>query len=509
MTVADTGPGIPDDKREAIFEEYTRLDPEAQQGAGIGLAISRRIARLLGGDLTVEMRLLERPETMNTPRNESTAPTKPFGRLGELTHRFPDVGSLYASPSHRFHSEAVLHKGEFAAAPRSSQVAVNPHRLADVYGSMRFAVLGAFLLLPSVAFALDVRVYPAGVIYVQRSNPDHGCIDLTVHNIVIANNAKSDVVLEGAVVEVLKGARVIESRNVTASEIAATTAAISKNGQMATAELDTDFPWAALTAGHLTLARGSRLHGHEAATVKNVFINVQEMPTAVRVRVRARGVSASTTIGVSQKQPTAYHSPLRGVWLLRSIPNVTSHHRWNSQTEFAVDFFKLGENGLPWKTDGRSAPDYFGYGAPVLAAADGIVVATENGAVQNYDVRLRREGESDADYDRRLTAYNAAMQKAHPYKALLGNHVVIRHANNEYSMYHHLQTGSVSVHKGDRVTAGQTIGAVGDTGDTNLVHLHFQVSDGADPLTARSIPFVFDDLFPPGGDYGKVVRTGK
>ena len=46
--------GIPEDKQEAIFEEYTRLDPEAQQGAGIGLAISRRIARLLGGDLTVE-----------------------------------------------------------------------------------------------------------------------------------------------------------------------------------------------------------------------------------------------------------------------------------------------------------------------------------------------------------------------------------------------------------------------------------------------------------------------
>lgn len=51
--VADTGPGIPAEKQEAIFEEYTRLDPKASHGAGIGLAISRRIARLLGGDLTV------------------------------------------------------------------------------------------------------------------------------------------------------------------------------------------------------------------------------------------------------------------------------------------------------------------------------------------------------------------------------------------------------------------------------------------------------------------------
>ncbi|WP_152529051.1 sensor histidine kinase [Stutzerimonas azotifigens] len=54
VSVSDTGPGIPADKQELIFQEYTRLEPEAQHGAGIGLAISRRIAQLLGGDLTVE-----------------------------------------------------------------------------------------------------------------------------------------------------------------------------------------------------------------------------------------------------------------------------------------------------------------------------------------------------------------------------------------------------------------------------------------------------------------------
>jgi PAS domain S-box-containing protein len=53
IAVSDTGPGIPNDKRETIFQEFTRLDPTARQGAGVGLAISRRIARLLGGDVTV------------------------------------------------------------------------------------------------------------------------------------------------------------------------------------------------------------------------------------------------------------------------------------------------------------------------------------------------------------------------------------------------------------------------------------------------------------------------
>lgn len=52
--MTDTGPGIPAEKQELIFEEFTRLDPEAQHGAGVGLAISRKMARLLGGDISVE-----------------------------------------------------------------------------------------------------------------------------------------------------------------------------------------------------------------------------------------------------------------------------------------------------------------------------------------------------------------------------------------------------------------------------------------------------------------------
>ena len=51
--VADDGPGIPADKYEAVFGEFTRLDSTDKPGAGLGLSIARRIARLLGGDITV------------------------------------------------------------------------------------------------------------------------------------------------------------------------------------------------------------------------------------------------------------------------------------------------------------------------------------------------------------------------------------------------------------------------------------------------------------------------
>jgi signal transduction histidine kinase len=54
VRVTDSGPGIPEDKREAIFDEFSRLhDGTGIQGHGLGLAISRRVAGLLGGDLDV------------------------------------------------------------------------------------------------------------------------------------------------------------------------------------------------------------------------------------------------------------------------------------------------------------------------------------------------------------------------------------------------------------------------------------------------------------------------
>jgi signal transduction histidine kinase len=51
--VADDGPGIPADKYEEVFGEFTRLSNGDKPGAGLGLSIARRVARLLGGDITV------------------------------------------------------------------------------------------------------------------------------------------------------------------------------------------------------------------------------------------------------------------------------------------------------------------------------------------------------------------------------------------------------------------------------------------------------------------------
>jgi signal transduction histidine kinase len=57
FVVRDTGPGIPPEQTERIFEAFTQLDQSRTRvkgGTGLGLPVSRNLARLLGGDLLVE-----------------------------------------------------------------------------------------------------------------------------------------------------------------------------------------------------------------------------------------------------------------------------------------------------------------------------------------------------------------------------------------------------------------------------------------------------------------------
>jgi signal transduction histidine kinase len=53
IMVRDEGPGIPFEVQERIFEPFERFDPAAGHGTGLGLAVSRRLAEVLGGRLSV------------------------------------------------------------------------------------------------------------------------------------------------------------------------------------------------------------------------------------------------------------------------------------------------------------------------------------------------------------------------------------------------------------------------------------------------------------------------
>jgi len=57
LSVTDTGPGIPSERLEDIFEPFVQLGrslSSGHEGAGLGLAISRDLARAMNGDVTVQ-----------------------------------------------------------------------------------------------------------------------------------------------------------------------------------------------------------------------------------------------------------------------------------------------------------------------------------------------------------------------------------------------------------------------------------------------------------------------
>ncbi len=84
--VRDSGPGVPAAAREAIFEEFERADwsTKPQGGAGLGLAISRRLVQLMGGALA----LSDTSDAGSTfsiilPLTESVAPSPPQPLVGQ------------------------------------------------------------------------------------------------------------------------------------------------------------------------------------------------------------------------------------------------------------------------------------------------------------------------------------------------------------------------------------------------------------------------------------------
>ncbi len=53
VVVADEGPGVPAERRDGLFRPFSRLGAIDKKGTGLGLYISRGIARAHGGDLIV------------------------------------------------------------------------------------------------------------------------------------------------------------------------------------------------------------------------------------------------------------------------------------------------------------------------------------------------------------------------------------------------------------------------------------------------------------------------
>ncbi len=141
---------------------------------------------------------------------------------------------------------------------------------------------------------------------------------------------------------------------------------------------------------------------------------------------------------------------------------------------FSWDFQMIDEHGDSNPSGSESPTAFFGFGAPVLAPADGVVELVENDVPDNLDGRRNRERPG-------------------------GNFVVLRHASGEFSRFCHLQRGSAYVVVGQSVGRGEPIGRCGCSGNAVEPHLHYVLRVGPSSEDF-SIPTRFDDARTGRGD---------
>ena len=135
---------------------------------------------------------------------------------------------------------------------------------------------------------------------------------------------------------------------------------------------------------------------------------------------------------------------------------------------------RLGDGLATFSGDPKRNESYFLFGAEVVAAAPGRIVATRDDVPENTPPGTRPGiGPND----------------------LAGNFVNQDLGGGRFALYGHMQPGSLRVKPGDQVVAGQVLGLVGNTGNSSEPHLHFQVMDsrgGPSNLGAEGLPYVFD-----------------
>src|SRR5579884_2107931 len=163
-------------------------------------------------------------------------------------------------------------------------------------------------------------------------------------------------------------------------------------------------------------------------------------------------------VPVRDRRPPVIAPPLSpGEWLAGSGPSNDSDHRrtvialegraWDAQ-RFAIDFVRIGPNGNTFHDDRSRNENFWAFGEPVHAVADGEVTAVVDDYPDNTPGVLPPK-----------TVEN-----------LVGNRVILRIGEAEYVLFAHLQRRSIRVHVHQKVKRGEVIAKIGNSGNSTGAH---------------------------------------
>lgn len=363
------------------------------------------------------------------------------------------------------------------------------------------------------ARAAEIKFAPDDFAILNPAN-DRGMFDLVVHAIGVSSGANERVSFQRLRLTVMKDGVPMLVKYVPVSRMVEETAALTRGPEAVflNAQLLAEGGPAAFFGRPVEPAEGPAIAQSRFLITTRHHFSVDFVPDEIRVMAEGAGIAEAALPVRLHEARVAYRMPLDGAWAMHALPAISSHHRLNAPTEFAVDFFKTDALGRNHVGDLARGQNGLGYGAPVKAAAAGEVVFVIADDVQDRAQFLPRPGEDRRVASQRIGALNMQRFAKDFRRAAAGNIVTLKHVQNgvvEYTSYGHLQAGSVRVRLGQRVAQGQIIGAVGDTGDSPAVHLHFQINAGADAFTSKSLPIAFVDMRYPGTshDPGRFVTN--
>jgi murein DD-endopeptidase len=191
-------------------------------------------------------------------------------------------------------------------------------------------------------------------------------------------------------------------------------------------------------------------------------------------------ITEECELPVRREPPISVAPQLRGEnWFAFNCLDNHSHHRLSwvpvagrpvVPQRYAIDWIKLGPNDRPFQGDWRQVTNYYGYGVNVMAAAKATVTQMRDGMPDNPPFAVKKESVS--------------------MDAATGNHVLLRLDSTHYALYAHLQPGSIAVKVGDRVKTGQVLGRLGNSGSSDVPHLHFHMVGSDSSLFADGVPYV-------------------
>ena len=203
--------------------------------------------------------------------------------------------------------------------------------------------------------------------------------------------------------------------------------------------------------------------------------------------------------------PIAVEFPLRGEWIAIHTPaeKVPSHGTDYFGQRYAFDFARLDHATSKYYPQSIFAhlfghvpsSSFHCWDQPVHSCFAGTVIAAADGWPDREEVNFFGE------------MFRASDIQGSDYRPLAGNYVVVQ-GDRAFAMYGHLRHGSVEVEVGRKVAGGDRIGTVGNSGNSTMPHLHFQLMDQPDPLGAAGVPCVFHSYERFEKDRWVAVRDG-